>query len=179
MLLVFTNSVASLYWNKPFTGVFKILYCSVWCNVVTTVQRIFMTRYPLVWRGMKDTMTWPHLSSCSIPLWIDIAGKFCSTSNWARALQRCTDFTKMITCQSKYVLFSKTLEKKDTKGRWQLDRKEKQIIVNLIWFISSDFWVNFNFKSYYYFFSSFVSFLSWSKLVQPVSVIRVNLDWLL
>jgi len=71
----------------------------------------YWLRRPLVERGPKDTMTWSYLSSCSIPLWIDIAGKFCSTSNWARALQRCTDFTKMITCQSKLVLLTTTLER--------------------------------------------------------------------
>lgn len=39
----------------------------------------------------------PHLSSWGMPLWMAMAGKFCSTKSWARAMQRCTDFTKMTT----------------------------------------------------------------------------------
>lgn len=56
-------------------------------------------------------MTGTHLSSCSIPLWIQIAGKFCSISNWARAMQRCTDLTKMITCKSSFTLGQYSIEK--------------------------------------------------------------------
>ena len=39
-----------------------------------------------------------HLSSWGIPRWIAMAGKFCSTRSWARAMQRCTDFTNITTC---------------------------------------------------------------------------------
>lgn len=38
-----------------------------------------------------------HLSSWAIPRWMAIAGKFCSTSSWDRAMQRCTDLTKITT----------------------------------------------------------------------------------
>lgn len=38
-----------------------------------------------------------HLSSWAIPLWMAMAGKFCSTSSWDRAMQRCTDLTKITT----------------------------------------------------------------------------------
>lgn len=41
-----------------------------------------------------------HLSSWGIALWMAMAGKFCSTSSWARAMQRCTDFTKITTYNS-------------------------------------------------------------------------------
>lgn len=40
-----------------------------------------------------------YLSSCAMPLWMAIAGKFCSTSSWDRATQRCTDLTKITTWQ--------------------------------------------------------------------------------
>lgn len=39
-----------------------------------------------------------HLSSWGIPRWMAMAGKFCSTSSWAKAMHRCTDFTKITTC---------------------------------------------------------------------------------
>ena len=44
-----------------------------------------------------NSKAFSHLSSWGIPRWMQMAGKFCSTSNWARAIHRCTDFTKMIT----------------------------------------------------------------------------------
>lgn len=36
-------------------------------------------------------------SSCVIPLWIPIAGKFCSVRSCARAMHLCTDFTNITT----------------------------------------------------------------------------------
>lgn len=38
-----------------------------------------------------------YRSSCGIPRWMAIAGKFCSTRSWARATHRWTDFTKITT----------------------------------------------------------------------------------
>lgn len=40
-----------------------------------------------------------NLSSCFISLWIQMAGKFCSTSSPANATQRYTVLTKIITCK--------------------------------------------------------------------------------
>lgn len=42
-----------------------------------------------------------HRSSWAMPRWMAMAGKFCSTSSWARAMQRCTDFTKITTCRGR------------------------------------------------------------------------------
>lgn len=38
-----------------------------------------------------------HLSSWAIPLWMEMAGKFCSTRSWDRAIQRWIDLTKITT----------------------------------------------------------------------------------
>lgn len=38
-----------------------------------------------------------YRSSCAMPLWMAMAGKFCSTSSCDRATQRCTDLTKITT----------------------------------------------------------------------------------
>ena len=42
------------------------------------------------------------LSSWLMPLWMAMAGKFCSISNWASATHRCTDLTKITTLKSKH-----------------------------------------------------------------------------
>ena len=39
-----------------------------------------------------------HLSSWGIPQWMAMAGKFCSTRRRARAMQRCTDLKRIVTC---------------------------------------------------------------------------------
>lgn len=73
------------------------------------------TLFFLKWRST-------NLSSCAMPLWMAIAGKFCSTSSWDRATQRATDFTKITTCEEYkrncWVLhiFRFVLEKADMGG---------------------------------------------------------------
>lgn len=46
--------------------------------------------------GCSDPVS-THLSSWGMPLWMAMAGKFCSTNSWASATHLCTDFTKITT----------------------------------------------------------------------------------
>ena len=46
---------------------------------------------------VKNKVYLDSLSSWLIPLWMAMAGKFCSISSWARATHRWTDLTKITT----------------------------------------------------------------------------------
>uniref|UniRef100_A0A0E9VQ82 Uncharacterized protein n=1 Tax=Anguilla anguilla TaxID=7936 RepID=A0A0E9VQ82_ANGAN len=58
-------------------------------------NRLVATRMRL-WKSLNCWYR-DSLSSCAMPRWMAMAGKFCSTSSWESATQRCTDFTKITT----------------------------------------------------------------------------------
>lgn len=64
---------------------------------VTDPRRVTWTRS--VFTFWKSLNCWylDNLSSCVIPRWIPMAGKFCSVNSWAKAMHLCTDFTNMTT----------------------------------------------------------------------------------
>lgn len=57
--------------------------------------------------GLRKTNK-AHLSSWAIPRWMAMAGKFCSTKSWDRAMQRCTDLTKITTYRQDREIYSST-----------------------------------------------------------------------
>jgi hypothetical protein len=58
--------------------------------------------YNVLHNGPEDIMVpadcSAYLSSCFMPLWIEVEGKLHSISSLVNSLARCTDFTKMTTC---------------------------------------------------------------------------------
>lgn len=73
----------------------------------------------------KSLNCWYRLrrSSCCMARWMAIAGKFCSTSSWDRAIHRCTDFTKITTC-NKYLVLDQEIQE------WQ-QHQQKSIFYKL------------------------------------------------
>merc|ERR1719474_1039131 len=59
-------------------------------------KRILVATRILFWKSLNCWYL-DSLSSWLIPLWMAMAGKFCSISSWARATHRWTDLTKITT----------------------------------------------------------------------------------
>ena len=56
----------------------------------------FVATSILFWKSLNCWYL-ESLSSCVMPRWMAMAGKFCSISSWERAVHLCTDLTKITT----------------------------------------------------------------------------------
>ena len=87
--------------ENPSLKIFKLLIPRkpLWERKSERVLRFSSLKGPFCSQGHKTSCpSLTHLSSWGIPQWIEITGTFCTTRSWARAMQRCTDFTNITTC---------------------------------------------------------------------------------
>jgi len=80
-------SITFCIWFVWFDSIY-IIHMLIWWNL--------MHRLLTFWKSLNCWYL-DNRSSCVIPRWIPIAGKFCSVKSCAKAIHLCTDFTNMTT----------------------------------------------------------------------------------
>jgi len=74
------------------------IICLIWSKMLYMYRSSWNSKYRLhtFWKSLNCWYL-DSRSSCVIPRWIPIAGKFCSVKSCAKAIHLCTDFTNMTT----------------------------------------------------------------------------------
>jgi len=80
---VFQSHLYDLFDSIQFT-LYMCWFGGTWCRLLT------------FWKSLNCWYL-DNRSSCVMPRWIPIAGKFCSVKSCAKAIHLCTDFTNMTT----------------------------------------------------------------------------------